>query len=102
MQLSFSPWYRWSERANYGGIKYPGVYMVAISPNDISGQPFSFLPEVVYVGMTNESPWGLDGRLWELDSTISLRRCQHGGADRLHRIAGSPPLDGQSGSCSCA
>jgi hypothetical protein len=83
MQLDFSPWYRWPERGNYPGIKHPGVYVVAISPDDIGGAAFSLRPEVVYVGMTNESPWGLDGRLWEFDSTISLRRCQHGGADRV-------------------
>ena len=83
MQLDFSPWYRWSERGNYPGIKYSGVYVVAISADAIAGTAFSFRPDVVYVGMTNESSWGLDGRLWEFDSTISLRRCQQGGADRV-------------------
>jgi hypothetical protein len=72
----------WSDRANYGGIKYPGIYVVAISANDLSGQPFSFRPEIVYIGMTN-SQWGLDGRLWQFDNTISLRRNEHGRADRV-------------------
>jgi hypothetical protein len=65
------------------GHQASGCIRVAISANAIASTAFSFRPEVVYVGMTNESPWGLDGRLWEFDSTISLRGCQHGGADRV-------------------
>lgn len=82
MQLDFCPWYRWSERGAYPGIKYPGVYAIAISPGDISGQTFTFRPEIVYVGMTN-SQWGLNGRLWQFDNTIALRHNEHGGADRI-------------------
>jgi hypothetical protein len=82
MQLDFSPWYRWSERGSYDGINYPGIYVVAITSDDISGEAFSFRPEVVYVGMTN-SQWGLDGRLWQFDNTIALKHNEHGGADRV-------------------
>jgi hypothetical protein len=82
VQLDFSPWYRWSEREHYPGFKYPGIYILAISQDDLSGLPFSFRPEIVYIGMTN-SQYGLDGRLWQFEQTISRRQNQHGGADRV-------------------
>ena len=82
MKLAFSRWYNWSSRNEYPGITYPGIYVVAVSENDLSGQPFSLNDGVVYVGMSN-SVAGLRGRLKQFDNTIAQKRCQHGGADRM-------------------
>jgi hypothetical protein len=95
MQLDFSPWYRWADRANYGGIKYPGIYVLAISHGNISGQAFSFRPEIIYVGMTN-SMGGLDNRLWQFDNTIARKHGPHGVAERmLHKHSDYAPLCAQ-------
>jgi hypothetical protein len=82
MQNNFSPWYRWEARREYPDIAYPGIYIVAISSTDISGRPFTFNNDIVYVGMTNAVA-GLRGRLVQFDNTIAKKHCQHGGADRF-------------------
>ncbi|MDV5862200.1 hypothetical protein QM298_15095 [Pseudomonas mendocina] len=78
----FSTWRKWSDKDKYEGIQYPGIYVIAISTSDISGQEFKYLDQIVYVGMTN-SVAGLKGRLKQFDNTISQTHWQHGGADRL-------------------
>lgn len=82
MEKTFSPWFRWNDRSQYSGIEYPGIYVVAISRANISGETFSFRKEIIYVGMTNAVA-GLKGRLNQFDSTIAQKRLQHGGADRV-------------------
>ena len=82
MEKNFSPWFRWNDRNDYSGIEYPGIYVVAISKRNISGEPFSFRREIVYVGMTN-AVTGLKGRLIQFNNTIAQKRLQHGGADRV-------------------
>jgi site-specific DNA-methyltransferase (adenine-specific) len=52
-------------------------------PNrNISGKPFSWCEEIIYIGMTN-APYGLKGRLRHFDATISGKATNHGGADRV-------------------
>jgi hypothetical protein len=80
--MTFSSWKRWPDRNEYYGISFPGVYVVAISDEDLSGLKFSYLDDIVYVGMTNAVK-GLRGRLSQFDNTISKKHWQHGGADRL-------------------
>ena len=82
MESYFSTWHRWSDRNSYSGVDYPGIYVVAISSRNLSGNEFSYLKEIVYVGMTNAVS-GLKGRLAQFDNTIAMRHCQHGGADRV-------------------
>jgi hypothetical protein len=82
MENSFSLWYRWDARCEYSGIAYPGIYIVSISNEDISGLPFTFRSDIVYIGMTNAVA-GLRGRLVQFDNTIAKKHCQHGGADRF-------------------
>lgn len=60
----------------------PGVYALALSRKPLSGKPFSWLPEIIYVGMTNSKP-GLGSRLKQFDDTIAQRRSNHGGAERV-------------------
>src|SRR5580698_4436373 len=93
MERYFSSWLHWTDRNDYYGIEYPGIYIVAISDKDISDKAFRFRKEIVYVGMTNGVA-GLKGRLVQFDNTIAQRRPrpQHGGADRLlhkHRKYGA-------------
>ena len=77
----FSTWMRWSERKVLAGLNYPGVYALAISPTDISGQAFSWQQEIVYIGMTN-SKGGLKSRLQQFDNTIKGGD-GHGGGHRV-------------------
>jgi len=77
----FSVWFPWTSRNEIPGVKNPGIYVLTISERDISNQPFSWLDEIVYIGMTN-SIGGLKGRLQQFDNTIN-GKTGHGGADRV-------------------
>lgn len=77
----FSPWINWEKRNEVPRVNYPGIYIIAISDNDISGYEFNWLTEIVYIGMTN-SITGLKGRLQQFDNTI-IGKTGHGGADRV-------------------
>jgi hypothetical protein len=82
MNEFFSNWISWNKRNQLDGIKYPGVYCLAFTNNlDLSGHGFSWLEEIVYVGMSNAVA-GIRGRLNQFDSTIQGKR-GHGGADRF-------------------
>lgn len=84
MEKYFSPWFHWNDRGHYSGIKFPGIYVVAISKDDISETAFSIRKEIIYVGMSNAVK-GLEGRLKNFDNTIQYldKPSQHGGADRV-------------------
>lgn len=84
MEKYFSPWFKWNDRDQYPGIKFPGIYVVAISKDDISETKFSIRKEIIYVGMSNAVK-GLKGRLKQFDSTIQHldKLSLHGGADRV-------------------
>lgn len=77
----FSAWQPWANRNELKDLGYPGVYVVALSHAALSGQPFSWRAEVIYVGMTNAVA-GLKGRLQQFDNTIA-GKSGHGGADRV-------------------
>ena len=81
MNKKFSIWSKWNERQGLSNLQHPGVYAIAISKLDISGKPFSWRPEIVYIGMTN-SKKGLKSRLKQFDNTIKGKR-GHGGAQRV-------------------
>ena len=78
---NFSQWTRWEDRNSLNGIKYPGIYCIAISEIDLSEQYFEWISKITYVGMTN-SRAGLKGRLKQFDNTI-IGKSGHGGADRF-------------------
>jgi hypothetical protein len=78
----FSSWERWTNRTNLPSQRFPGVYIIAIYDGELEKKPFSWLREIVYVGMTNSAS-GLAGRLRQFDLTISDVRKAHGGADRV-------------------
>ena len=77
----FTNWLKWRDRDGAVGIRHPGVYVCAITSGDISDVKFSWLPEIVYIGMTNAIS-GLRGRLKQFDNTI-VGKTGHGGADRV-------------------
>lgn len=81
---NFSKWSKWDDRNNILGSFNPGIYIIAISDKDLSNTNFSWIGNIVYVGMTN-SAQGLKGRLSQFDKTIAGLggRPAHGGADRM-------------------
>jgi len=76
----FTNWVKWEDRNGLEGIKYPGIYCIAVSKKSLN--KFSFISELVYIGMTN-SKLGLKRRLLQFDNTIKKKRTNHGGADRF-------------------
>ncbi len=78
---SFFSWHRWDMRKMIPGKKFPGVYTIALSNQDISGQRFSWRQEIIYIGMTN-SAGGIKSRLQQFQSTIRGGDA-HGGASRV-------------------
>jgi hypothetical protein len=81
MNNSFSHWTRWSGRSGIPALDFPGVYIIAHSSADLNGAAFSFIPEIIYVGMTNARK-GLRSRLRKLDGTLRGGK-GHGGAVRV-------------------
>lgn len=77
----FTQWIKWENRNSLNGIKYSGIYCIAISETDLSEQDFEWISKITYVGMTN-SKAGLKGRLKQFDNTI-IGKSGHGGADRF-------------------
>ncbi len=77
----FSPWAQWNNRNDLENLKFPGVYALAISKHDLSGKSFSWIKEIVYVGMSNALS-GLKGRLKQFENTI-IGKTGHGGAERF-------------------
>lgn len=78
----FRAWQSWANRGQLPGLKYPGVYLIALSSRRLTDVPFRWDRHIVYVGMT-VSLGGLASRLRQFDDTIAHRRTSHGGADRV-------------------
>ena len=86
--MKFSKWvlFKSSDKQNYDrktlpGIDLPGIYVLAISQKDISGDSFEWIEEIKYIGMTN-SKNGLKGRLQQFENTMR-GMTGHGGARRF-------------------
>lgn len=77
-----SNWVKWENKNNLEGIKYPGIYSVAVTDKNIEGLQFEMIENIEYIGMTN-SKGGLKSRLIQFDSTIKRIRLHHGGAHRF-------------------
>jgi hypothetical protein len=77
----FSQWQSWRRRHELDALEFPGVYVLARTALTLSGRPFSWRKEVIYVGMTNAAS-GLKSRLRQFDNTI-IGKSGHGGADRV-------------------
>lgn len=81
MNNGFSTWVKWDDRNKFNGISLPGVYVIAFSKKDISGNSFKWTRDIIYIGMTN-SKGGLKSRLQQFENTIKGRE-GHGGARRV-------------------
>ncbi len=77
----YSRWCRWNLRSELLGLASPGVYAVAHSAKNLADAAFSWLEDIIYIGMTNARA-GLRGRLKQFDNTIK-GKSGHGGADRV-------------------
>jgi hypothetical protein len=82
MKTKFSNWDKWEKYGELDGINCPGVYAIALSKkkNNIAGKKFSWIKEIIYVGMTNHQL--LESRLKQFDNTIR-GKSGHGGAQRV-------------------
>jgi hypothetical protein len=76
-RLYFGKWHSWGNRKNISGYTFPGVYMIAITSKNLSGERVNF-SDVSYIGMTN-SQRGLQGRLSQFDRAIRGLRGHTGG-----------------------
>lgn len=72
---------KWDDRNEADSIKMPGIYAIAIVDQNIEGNDFKLLKEIVYFGMTNSQD-GLRSRLKAFDNTIK-NKTGHGGASRF-------------------
>jgi hypothetical protein len=82
--LKFSPWAKWDNRVSHlERLQFPGIYALRISKRNLGGQPFDWVKDIVYFGMTN-SLAGLKGRLSQFNNTLRDKSGGgHGGADRF-------------------
>ncbi len=77
----FSMWISWENRNKLHDLQHPGVYAIAHSDESLANNTFSWMEQIIYIGMTN-SISGLKGRLTQFDNTI-IGKTGHGGADRV-------------------
>ena len=75
----FTKWVKWVDRTSLSEAECPGVYCIAKSEFDLSGQDFDCIKEIEYIGMTNSQK--LKTRLYQFNSNL-LGKDTHGGADR--------------------
>ncbi|WP_445157280.1 hypothetical protein [Halomonas sp. E14] len=75
--LDFTRWKLWGERFDITDRKYPGVYVIAISDQDLSGKAVKWR-NVVYIGMT-KSKGGLSQRWSQLQNSLRGRNGHSGG-----------------------
>ncbi len=80
--MTNTKWYRWSDRNKITNKNQPAVYFIAYSEKDISDKDFSFIKEIVYIGMTI-SLNGLKGRLDQFEAAMKGKDGVHGGAERV-------------------
>jgi hypothetical protein len=81
ISYKFSNWISWNKRNELSKLKYPGVYCLAVSTQDLSSMEFHWISEIKYIGMTN-SQGGLKIRLKQFNNTIFSKK-GHGGGDRF-------------------
>jgi len=78
----FEPWVEWGSKPD---IKYPGIYLIAITSSKLKDKKPDF-KDVVYVGMTN-SKGGLSARLKQFDTSIKGKSA-HSGGTRIYNDLG--------------
>jgi hypothetical protein len=86
-ELTFTLWYRWEKRNSIDGANNPGVYVLAITDEDLEGQRVQ-LSQVCYVGMSN-SKKGLKGRWGQFARAVKGKSGLHSGGDTIFNDIGS-------------
>ena len=76
-ELAFSTWVPWAERSSRANRQYPGIYLIAITSEDLNGKIAEW-SQVSYIGMTN-SQGGLQSRLQQFDNAIKGNNGHSGG-----------------------
>lgn len=79
-ERKFSKWVLFKKQP---AIDLPGIYVLAVSEKDLTGEEFSWIEEIKYIGMTN-SKKGLKGRLKQFENTMR-GKTGHGGARRFRK-----------------
>lgn len=84
-KLKFSKWHYWADRTEITNINYPGIYLLAITNQNLTAKTAKY-EHVSYIGMTN-SISGLRGRLGQLHSSIN-GGTGHSGGNTIRRQLG--------------
>jgi len=79
LKLEFSNWVKFEDRNSLEGIKFPGIYCIAISETNLASKVWEMREDVKYLGMTNRS---LRNRLKSFSKSLLGER-GHGGALRF-------------------
>lgn len=84
-ELIFSEWVIWKDKEKKlkKVLDFPGIYVLAVAKEKqaLLGEPFKWIEEIEYIGMTN-SRKGLKGRLQQFENTMR-GKTGHGGARRF-------------------
>jgi len=75
-------WIPWNKRNQILKKDQPAIYYIAYSEVNIEDNDFSYIEEIVYIGMTISNN-GLKGRLNQFDKTMKGSDGGHGGAERV-------------------
>jgi len=75
-------WFSWKNRDHISNKNQPAIYYIAHSNENIEGKDFSYIEEIVYIGMTI-SKNGLKGRLDQFEKAMKGSDKIHGGAERV-------------------
>lgn len=75
-------WTKWENRSQIPQIREPGVYFIALSGQDISGQTFCVIEEIIYIGVSI-SQKGVLGRFYQFQKAMEGKNGVHGGAERV-------------------
>ena len=82
-------WIPWNERNNILKKDQPAIYYIAYSKVNIAYHDFSYIEDIVYIGMTISNK-GLKGRLDQFEKAMKGADKVHGGAERVrfkHKVA---------------
>ena len=75
-------WIPWNQRNNISKKDQPAIYYIAYSEENIEGNDFSYIEEIVYIGMTISNN-GLKSRLDQFEKAMKGLNDVHSGAERV-------------------
>lgn len=79
LKLEFTNWVKFEDKDKLEGVKFPGIYCIAISDFNLDLKPWNLNEDIKYIGMTNRS---LKNRLSAFSKSL-LGESGHGGALRF-------------------